>query len=114
MLTVGDRFPSLDPAAVYGVELPALCRVRSEDFAGQCLVAYFWSRDSTSVCPTDFAKFGRSQPDFAEGSARIIELGVDNEYVHLVWRQQRPGPAVQTGGLTSCEWPRGEPTLVAG
>jgi alkyl hydroperoxide reductase subunit AhpC len=176
MLTVGDQFPPFDLAAVHGADSPALSRVRSSDHVDCWLVAFFWPKDFTFVCPTEIAECGRLQPAFADAGAAVLGVSADNEYVHLAWRDQHPDLAhlpfpmaadlkrelssalgsldpgegvalratfivdpentirfvsvhdldtgrnveevlrtllaLETGGLTSCGWQRGQPTLV--
>jgi lipoyl-dependent peroxiredoxin subunit C len=90
MLTVGDRFPDFDLAAVTGVDRPGLSRVSGKDSAGRWLVVFFWPKDFTFVCPTELAEFGRLQPAFAEAGADLVGVSVDNEYVHLAWREHHP------------------------
>jgi peroxiredoxin (alkyl hydroperoxide reductase subunit C) len=90
MLTIGDRFPDFDLAAVVGREDPHIERVRSKDYDGNWLVVFFWPKDFTFVCPTEIAGFGNAQQRFAELGASVVGVSVDNEYVHLAWREQHP------------------------
>ncbi len=90
MLTVGDRFPDFDLAAVVGKDDPHLDRVRLDDYQGRWLVMFFWPKDFTFVCPTEISGFGEAEPRFAQVGASIVGASVDNEYVHLAWRHQHP------------------------
>jgi lipoyl-dependent peroxiredoxin subunit C len=90
MLTIGDRFPDFDLAAVVGRSDPKIDRVRREDYEGKWLVAFFWPKDFTFVCPTEISGFARAASRFAELGASILGASVDNEYVHLAWRGQHP------------------------
>ena len=90
MLTVGDRFPDFDLAAVDGAEDPTITRVTLSEYKGRWLVAFFWPKDYTFVCPTEIAEFGKMQPEFSTVEADILGVSVDNEYVHLAWREQNP------------------------
>jgi alkyl hydroperoxide reductase subunit AhpC len=90
MLTVGDHFPPFDLAAVDGAEQPTLSRARSSDYAGQWLVAFFWPKDFTFVCPTEIAEFGHQHDAFTAAGARVLGVSIDNEYVHLAWRGAHP------------------------
>lgn len=90
MLTVGDRFPEFDLAAVVGKEEPRIERVRLKDYEGQWLVVFFWPKDFTFVCPTEIAAFGSAHRSFAALGASIVGASIDNEYVHLAWRRQHP------------------------
>jgi peroxiredoxin (alkyl hydroperoxide reductase subunit C) len=177
MLTVGDRFPEFDLAAVVGRDEPHIDRISSKDSEGRWLVVFFWPKDFTFVCPTEIAAFGRAEARFAAAGAAVVGASIDNEYTHLAWRQQHPHlqklpfpmasdlkreltsqlgildpregaalratfivdpegtirfvsvndldtgrsveevlrtlEALQTGGLTACEWRHGEETLKA-
>lgn len=90
MLTVGDRFPDFDLAAVVGRDDPQIERVCLEDYAGRWLVVFFWPKDFTFVCPTEIAGFGAAHRKFAAVGASIVGASIDNEYVHLAWRRQHP------------------------
>jgi peroxiredoxin (alkyl hydroperoxide reductase subunit C) len=90
MLTVGDRFPEFDLAAVQGLDDPKITRVSSKDFAGRWLVAFSWPMDFTFVCPTEIAAFGAAHKEFAALDAAVFGFSVDSEYVHLAWRQRHP------------------------
>jgi lipoyl-dependent peroxiredoxin subunit C len=90
MLTVRQRFPDFDLAAVVGRTNPTIDRVRRSDYDGRWLVVFFWPKDFTFVCPTEIAEFGRLDGAFAELGAAVVGASVDNEYVHLAWRQHHP------------------------
>jgi peroxiredoxin (alkyl hydroperoxide reductase subunit C) len=90
MLTVGDAFPDFDLVAVEGGITPVLGRVGSGDYAGGWLVFFTWPKDFTFVCPTEIFGFGLAEPKFAGLGASILGVSIDNEYVHLAWRQQHP------------------------
>lgn len=91
MLTVGDRFPPGSLKAVTAGPVPALGAVDLDHFArGRWLVAFFWPKDFTFVCPTEIAEFGRLTPQFEAAGAAVLGVSTDNEYVHLAWRQQHP------------------------
>jgi peroxiredoxin (alkyl hydroperoxide reductase subunit C) len=90
MLTVGDRFPDFDLAAVVGRDDPHIERVRHKDYEGNWLVVFFWPKDFTFVCPTEIAGFGNAEERFAELGTSVLGVSVDNEYVHLAWRERHP------------------------
>jgi lipoyl-dependent peroxiredoxin subunit C len=90
MLKVGDRFPEFDLTAVTGKDDPQISRVRSSDYKGSWLVAFFWPKDFTFVCPTEIYAFGKAEPRFSALGASIIGGSIDSEYVHLAWRQHHP------------------------
>jgi alkyl hydroperoxide reductase subunit AhpC len=91
MLTVGDKFPAFDLAAVVSLEQGhEFRRVTSNDYPGQWQVVFFWPKDFTFVCPTEIAEFGRRNRDFHDRDAQVLGASVDNEYVHLAWRKSHP------------------------
>lgn len=90
MLTVGDPFPDFNLAAVDGVNEPAITRASLADHRGRWLVMFFWPKDFTFVCPTEIAAFGQLYPSFVEAGADVLGVSIDNEYVHLAWREQHP------------------------
>ncbi len=91
MLTVGDRIPAFDLAAVRSSD-PAdgFDRVDERSHEGKWLVLFFWPKDFTFVCPTEIAAFGRLEGEFAERDAQLLGVSTDSEYVHLAWRQAHP------------------------
>ena len=91
MLTVGDRIPAFDLAAVRSSD-PAdgFDRVNERSHEGKWLVLFFWPKDFTFVCPTEIAAFGRLEGEFAERDAQLLGVSTDSEYVHLAWRQAHP------------------------
>jgi len=87
MLTVGDAFPSYDLTAVVSRDANnAFAQITSDDHAGQWRVVFFWPKDFTFVCPTEIAAFGKLNRDFNDRDAIVLGASVDNEYVHLAWR----------------------------
>ena len=60
MLTVGDRFPEFALKATVSTSLSdAFTEVRNDSYPGKWIVAFFWPKDFTFVCPTEIAEFGR-------------------------------------------------------
>lgn len=90
MLTIGDRFPEFDLAAVVGTDGPRIDRVNRKDYDGKWMVAFFWPKDFTFICPTEIAGFGRAERSFTELGGVILGVSIDNEYVHLAWRNHHP------------------------
>lgn len=90
MLTVGDRFPQFALKATVSSELKtAFKEVSTEMYRGKWLVAFFWPKDFTFVCPTEIAEFGRLYADFTDRDAEVLGISTDSEFVHLAWRQQK-------------------------
>jgi peroxiredoxin (alkyl hydroperoxide reductase subunit C) len=78
MLTIGDRFPDFDLAAVEGRDDPHIGRVSRKDYDSKWLVVIFWPKDFTFVCSTEIAGFGRAERRFAELGATILGVSIDN------------------------------------
>ena len=91
MLTVGNEFPRFDLTAVATEDAKdAFQRVTNESYSGKWLVAFFYPKDFTFVCPTEIAEFGRLASDFSDRDAQVLGVSTDNEYVHLAWRKSHP------------------------
>ena len=88
MLTPGDRFPEFSLKATVSLNLAdAFAQVDHASYPGKWLVAFFWPKDFTFVCPTEIAEFGRRNQAFLERNAQVLGCSIDSEYVHLAWRR---------------------------
>ncbi|HEX9447219.1 MAG TPA: peroxiredoxin [Dongiaceae bacterium] len=88
MLTIGDRFPSFDLAAVISTDpKTAFARINNESDVGKWKVVFFWPKDFTFVCPTEIAAFGKLNGDFNDRDTVVYGASIDSEFVHLAWRQ---------------------------
>ncbi len=91
MLTVGDKLPAFDLKAAVSLEKgKEFKQITDKDFSGKWKVVFFWPKDFTFVCPTEIAEFGHKNKDFTERDAQVLGVSIDNEYVHLAWRNQHP------------------------
>jgi peroxiredoxin (alkyl hydroperoxide reductase subunit C) len=91
MLTVGERIPSFDVAAVVSTDpARAFARITDSSDHGKWKIIFFWPKDFTFVCPTEIAAFGKLNAEFGERDAVIYGVSTDSEYVHLAWRNQHP------------------------
>jgi alkyl hydroperoxide reductase subunit AhpC len=91
MLTVGDKIPAFDVAAVVSTDPEqAFTRITDQSDRGKWKIIFFWPKDFTFVCPTEIAGFGKLNKAFAERDAVIYGVSIDSEYVHLAWRRQHP------------------------
>jgi peroxiredoxin (alkyl hydroperoxide reductase subunit C) len=91
MLTVGDKMPHFDVAAVVSTDADkAFERITSQTHQGKWKVVFFWPKDFTFVCPTEIAAFGRLNAEFEDRDAVIYGVSTDSEYVHLAWRRAHP------------------------
>ncbi|HLT29104.1 MAG TPA: peroxiredoxin [Myxococcaceae bacterium] len=87
MLTIGDKFPAFNLKAVTSLEKgKEFSDITLDTYKGKWKVIFFWPKDFTFVCPTEIAEFGRKNKDFAERDAQVLGVSVDNEFVHLAWR----------------------------
>lgn len=91
MLTVGDRFPNFSlKACISDRADQAFTTIDEGTYAGKWRVVFFWPKDFTFICPTEIAEFGRLEGEFADRQAQVLGASIDNEYVHLAWRQAKP------------------------
>jgi lipoyl-dependent peroxiredoxin subunit C len=86
MLTVGDRLPSFQLAAVTS-DQPRFETISNSHGAGQWTVLFAWPKDFTFVCPTEIAGFAALNDAFRERGAVLYGLSTDSEFVHLAWRK---------------------------
>jgi alkyl hydroperoxide reductase subunit AhpC len=92
MLTIGDKFPKFCLTAVKEGKLPdsvseSFFQINEDYFAKKWLVAFFWPKNFTFVCPTEMAGFSKLAKDFAERGAKLIGISTDNEFSHLAWKK---------------------------
>jgi peroxiredoxin (alkyl hydroperoxide reductase subunit C) len=91
MLTIGDRLPAFDMAAVVSTDpAQAFTRITDATDADKWKIVFFWPKDFTFVCPTEIAAFGRLNAEFADRDAVVYGVSTDSEFVHLAWRQSHP------------------------
>lgn len=91
MLTVGDRFPEFELTATVADDISeAFADVRNDSYPDKWIVAFFWPKDFTFVCPTEIAEFGRNNDAFALRDAQVLGCSTDSEFVHLAWRNDHP------------------------
>jgi peroxiredoxin (alkyl hydroperoxide reductase subunit C) len=91
MLTIGDRFPEFDLAAVKGgpegLNLKSgFTRISNASDEGKWKLVFFWPKDFTFICPTEIVAFGKMASDFADRDTVIYGVSTDSEFVHLNWR----------------------------
>lgn len=90
MLSVGEKFPDFDLKATVSNDIKtAFVDVNSKNYAGKWLIAFFWPKDFTFVCPTEIAEFGKLNGDFNDRDAKVLGISTDSEFVHLAWRQNK-------------------------
>ena len=91
MLTVGDKLPAFNLKAAVSLEKgKEFKQITDKDYSGKWKVIFFWPKDFTFVCPTEIAEFGKRNKEFADRDAQVLGVSIDNEYVHLAWRNQHP------------------------
>src|SRR5476651_2150620 len=87
MLTVGDKLPDFNLLSVVSLEKgKEFKEISNKRFNGKWIVLFAWPKDHTFVCPTEIAEFGKQTKDFAERDAQVLGMSIDNEFVHLAWR----------------------------
>lgn len=90
MLGIGSAFPKFSAKATVSNDIAtAFTDVSNENYKGKWLVAFFWPKDFTFVCPTEIAEFGKLTRDFNDRDAEVLGVSVDSEFVHLAWRQHK-------------------------
>lgn len=90
MLSVGQKFPDFKAKATVSNDIQnAFKEVSASDYKGKWLVAFFWPKDFTFVCPTEIAEFGKLNKEFNDRDAHVLGVSTDSEFVHLAWRQNK-------------------------
>src|SRR5918992_3130888 len=90
MLTIGDKLPAFDLAAVVSTETDkAFTRITDRSDEGKWKVIFFWPKDFTFVCPTEIAAFGKLKREFKDRDAVVYGVSTDSEFVHLAWRKDK-------------------------
>lgn len=88
MLGIGQKFPQFELKAVVDTDITkAFTDVKNDTYKGKWLVAFFWPKDFTFVCPTEIAEFGKLNKEFKDRDAQVLGVSIDSEFVHLAWRQ---------------------------
>lgn len=88
MLGVGKKFPEFNLKATVSTDPKnAFKDLTNKDFKGKWLVVFFYPKDFTFVCPTEIKGFNELNGQFKDRDAQILAASVDNEFVHLAWRQ---------------------------
>ncbi len=87
MLTNGDKFPSFLLTSVVSLEKgKEFSEINQGSYEGKWLIAFFWPKDFTFICPTEIAEFGRKVKDFSDRDAQVLGFSTDSEFVHHAWR----------------------------
>ena len=91
MLGVGQKFPEFALTATVSLDRKkAFEEITSDSYKGKWKVVFFWPKDFTFVCPTEIAAFGKLNKEFTDRDTQVLGASVDNEYVHLAWRENHP------------------------
>ncbi|NJM09600.1 MAG: peroxiredoxin [Bdellovibrionaceae bacterium] len=87
MLGVGKKFPDFNLKAVVSTDpKKAFSEVTNETYKGKWLVAFFYPKDFTFVCPTEIKGFHELDSQFKDRDAQVLAFSTDSEFVHLAWR----------------------------
>lgn len=88
MLGVGKQFPKFNLKAVVSDDpKKGFIDVNNESFKGKWIVAFFYPKDFTFVCPTEIQGFNELNGQFKDRDAQVLAFSTDSEFVHLAWRQ---------------------------
>lgn len=87
MLGVGKAFPDFNLKAVTGTDLKtAFNEVTNKTYKGKWVVAFFYPKDFTFVCPTEIKGFHELNKQFKDRDAQILAFSTDSEFTHLAWK----------------------------
>lgn len=87
MLGVGKQFPNFNLKAVVSTDpKTAFTEVTNGTYKGKWLIAFFYPKDFTFVCPTEIKGFDDLSGQFKDRDAQLLTFSTDSEFVHLAWR----------------------------
>ena len=87
MLGVGKVFPKFNLKAVIGNDpKTAFQDVNNDSFKGKWMIAFFYPKDFTFVCPTEIKGFNDLNGQFKDRDAQVLAFSTDSEFVHLAWK----------------------------
>lgn len=95
MLNVQDRFPQFKLTAVNErpiteINMDNVFKEISHDtYQGKWLIAFFYPKNFTFVCPTEIAAFGNLNEDFQDREAQVLGFSTDSEFAHWSWRKSQ-------------------------
>jgi len=91
MLGIGNKFPQFKLIGVTGLDKDtAFKEITNETYKGKWMVIFFYPKDFTFVCPTEIAGFNKLNDEFAKKNVQVLGASVDNEFVHLAWKNHHP------------------------
>ncbi len=90
MLAIGQKFPDFNLIGVVSNDVKtAFTQISNPHGKGKWMVAFFWPKDFTFVCPTEIAAFGELNNEFTDRDTQVLGFSTDSEFVHLAWRQHK-------------------------
>jgi peroxiredoxin (alkyl hydroperoxide reductase subunit C) len=91
MLGISEKFPDFTLTATVSRDRDkAFEKITHESYEGKWKLYFFWPKDFTFVCPTEIAAFGKLNAEFKDRDCQILGGSIDNEFVHLAWRNNHP------------------------
>ena len=91
MLGIGKSFPQFNLKAVVNTDpKTAFTEVNNSTYKGKWVVAFFYPKDFTFVCPTEIKGFHELNSQFKDRDAQLLTFSTDSEFVHLAWRTHEP------------------------
>jgi len=60
-------------------------KISLSDYKGSWLIFFFYPRDFTFVCPTEFKAFAELEPEFDKLGAKLLAASTDSEWSHKAW-----------------------------
>ena len=87
MLGVGEQFPAFSVKATTSIDSLDFPTITGESYPSKWKVYFFWPKDFSFVCPTEFSGFGDLNGEFAKRNAQLLGGSTDSEFVHHAWRR---------------------------
>jgi peroxiredoxin (alkyl hydroperoxide reductase subunit C) len=100
MTLVGKKAPLFTAGAVVGGK--TVKNFKLEDFIGnQHVVLMFYTKDFSSICPSEMHAFQAALPEFEARNTALIAISTDSEDSHLNWLKFEP----EEGGIKGITYP---------
>ena len=93
MIKIGEKFPNFDLEGTVSNNIDSAFKPfqnygDNNNFQNKWIVAFFWPKDFTFVCPTEIAEFASLNSDFEDRDCVVLGGSSDNEFCKLAWRRE--------------------------
>ena len=84
MIRIGEPVPEVPTEAyVRGERDPR--SISLSEYRGRWVALFFYTRDFSSICPTEIQAFAELEPQFEELEAEVVAVSTDSYFSHKAW-----------------------------